>query len=44
MSNDRIQARFDEFIMTHDDLITVTTATALAKDLGVKFTPEFFDH
>jgi len=38
-----IQARFDEFIMTHTDLITVRTAEQLARELGVGFFPEDFD-
>lgn len=43
MTDRIIQARFDEFIFQHDDLITVPTASRLAAELGVDFDPENYD-
>lgn len=43
MTDNLIQARFDEFIFQHDDLITLPTAHRLAAELGVSFDPENYD-
>jgi hypothetical protein len=39
-----VQSLFDNLIMAYDDDIKVTTAKALARDLGVKFEVEDYDH
>ncbi len=43
MTSNYTQTVFDRLISDHDDEITVTTATALAKELGVTFDPADFD-
>lgn len=43
MTSNFAQAAFDRFISDFDESITVTTATALARELGVTFDPADFD-
>jgi hypothetical protein len=38
------QVMFDNLIMAFDDDITVRTATTLARELGVSFEVEDYDH
>lgn len=40
MTNSAAQQAFDNLIFAFDEDITVDTATALAKELGVTFDPE----
>ena len=39
-----IENMFNNLIFAADDLITVPTATLLAKELGIEFSAEDFDH
>jgi len=39
-----IEAMFTNLVMAADDLITVDTASRLAKELGITFDPSDFDH
>jgi hypothetical protein len=39
-----VQVVFDNLIMAYDDDITVSTATILARELGVTFVAEDYDH
>ena len=39
-----IENMFNNLLMVADDLITVPTAALLAKELGIEFIAEDFDH
>lgn len=39
-----IEAMFDNLIFAADESITVDTASRLAKELGIDFDPEAYDH
>ena len=39
-----IEAAFTNLMFMADDLITVDTATRLAKELGINFDPMDYDH
>jgi hypothetical protein len=41
---DPAQAAFDEFVFRFDTELTVPTARIVAKELGVDFDPENYDH
>lgn len=39
-----VETAFNNLIFMADESITVTTAALLAKELGIDFDPEAFDH
>ena len=43
MTSKYIQTYFDRLILENDEYITVATATALARELGVDFDPANYD-